>query len=264
MSKKKKTALRIVLIGGGVILLAAIVLVGIYFFAPKSDPKYIAHMGYRSVHPDNTEDAFLAAAGMDFYGIETDIRKTQDGYFVCNHDETVKFADGTEMEVKSSTRDELLSKPLKNDKTDSEVYLCTFERYLDICKSGGKVAFIELKVDYDEADVLRILQIVDERYDRASVSVISFEFDALLRMRQADPHLDLQYLSETKNDPNFDRCPESGISIDVRQRILTPTLVRKFHKAGLTVNTWTVNKEFDQNLVRLKKVDYVTTDVFDK
>lgn len=244
------------------ILLSGLVLLGVYFLSPKSTPQYVAHRGSSQNHLGNTEAAFLAATELPFYGIETDIRKTKDGVFVCKHDETVKYADGDEKSVSESSYADLIAKPLKNEKSDETAFLCTFERYLEICKNGGKVAVIELKEDFSEEDVLAILAAVDAVYDKSAVSVISFYFDALLRVRAADASLGLQYLSETKNDPLFERCLEEKISIDVRQSILTKKTVKTFHKAGLTVNAWTVNKAFDRNIVRIKGVDYITTDFY--
>ena len=257
MKNKMLKTLFSIVVGIAVIVL---VFVGMYFSSPK--PKFVAHQGYRVGHLGNTEGAFLAAAEMNFYGIETDIRKTADGVYVCSHDKTVKFANGEEKEVAKSNYAELAS-PLEN-KEGGEVFLCSFERYLDICKSNEKVALIELKEEFDAEAVTEILAIVDERYERASVSIISFYFDVLLRVREQDPSISLQYLSETKNDPIFDRCLEEKVSISIRQSILTKKIVRAFHSAGLTVNTWTVNKWYDRIIVRFKGADYVTTDVYDK
>ena len=263
MSKKTKKIILIVLISFfAFILLAGLVLLGIYFLSPKSTPKYVAHRGYSQMNVGNTEDAFKAAAEMSFYGIETDIWLTKDGVLVCNHDETVKYADGDEKKVSDTAYADLIAKPMKNDKNEKEVYLCTFERYLEICKSGGKVAVIELKEDFSEEEIGTILSIVDAVYDRKSVSIISFMFDALLRVRAADSQIELQYLSETKDDPLFERCLEENLSISVRQSRLTKKMVKAFHKEGLTVNTWTVNKVFDRNIVRIKGVDYITSDLF--
>ena len=257
----KRLTLKTVLSSVAGIVLVVLIFGGMYLSSPK--PQYVAHMGYSRAYLGNTEDAFLAAAKMNFYGIETDIRKTADGRFVCNHDETVKYANGEERIVSKSDFDLLVSEPLQNDK-GGKAYLCTFERYLDICKSKGKVAVIELKEDFGIEDVDAILAIVDEHYDRASISVISFYFDALLLVRLEDPTIDLQYLSETKNDPVFDRCLKEKVSISIRQSILKRKIVRTFHAAGLTVNTWTVNKWYDRIIVRFKGADYVTTDVYDK
>jgi len=244
------------------IVVAFIVLAGIYFFAPKSDPKYVAHRGYSRAYVGNTEEAFRAATEMSYWGIETDVQKTSDGKYVCNHDDTAKYADGDEKEVATSTFADLMSKPLKNDKTDTDVYLCTFETYLDVCKSGNKVAVIELKQDFDIEEVREIIEIVKAHYSLDGVCFISFYYDPLLLIREEEPTADMQYLSETKGDPVFDRCLEDKISISIRQSILTKKIVDTFHDAGLEVNTWTVNKKFDRNFVRLKGVDYITSDVF--
>ena len=94
-----------------------------------------------------------------------------------------------------------------------------------------------------------------------NISVISFYLEPLLFVREADESIDLQYLSENRNEPVFERCLEEKINIDVRQTILTRRLVDSFHRKGLTVNVWTVNKKFDLAVVRVKQVDYVTSNL---
>ena len=257
----RKKILYITIAVVALILVVAIVLACLYFFLPKSDPLYVAHRGYSKEYVGNTAEAFRAAGNMSFYGIETDVRKTADGVFVCNHDETVKFADGDEKTVRAATYAELLAKPLKNTINDANVWICTFEEYLKICKETGMVAVIELKETFSDVELQAILSLVKE--SGASASIISFYFETLTSVRRADPTIELQYLSETPGDARFERCLTEGIGVSVRQSILTSDLVRRFHDAGLTVNTWTVNKKFDRNIVRIKGADFVTTDVLD-
>lgn len=228
----------------------------------KSGPKFVAHRGYSRNYVDNTEESFRAAAEMDFYGIETDIRKTKDGYFVCTHDAEVEYANRTKAEISSTDRETLLSLPLKNNKTKQDVYLCTFETYLQACKAGGKVAVIELKDLFGKSDIRKILATVDQEYDRAHVSFISFYYLSLLRVKEVDASIELQYLSQTEADPVFESCLSDGISIDVKQNILTEALVETFHEAGLKVNVWTVNENADLRAACALGVDYITTDVF--
>jgi len=228
----------------------------------KSGPKFVAHRGYSHSYVDNTEGAFRAASRMGFYGIETDIRMTEDGYFVCNHDAIVLYSDGTKKNISENDLATLLSKPLENNKTSEDVYLCTFESYLRACKEGGKVAVIELKDYFNNDDILRILDIVDREYDRTHVSFIAFSYIQLLSMKEADPSLDLQYLSQKENDSVFPSCLSERISIDVSQNILTEELVTTFHNAGLTVNVWTVDEKDSLESATQMGVDYVTTNVF--
>lgn len=258
----KKKLWIIAAIALGIALLVLLVLLGIYIFSPRSEVKYVAHMGYSAQYVGNTAEAFQAAAGLGFYGIETDVRETKDGVFVCHHDAEAILADGTKKEVSDSTFAELTATQLKTKKTNQPFDLCTFETYLDICKSGGKVAVIELKEVCNAEKLGRILDLVDLHYDRKKVTFIAFDFVNLTRLRAIDPTLSLQYLSESKDDPCFADCLEQKISIDVKQNVLTKTMVKDFHAAGLTVNVWTVNRKYDLSIVRIKGVDYVTTDNF--
>lgn len=227
-----------------------------------SDPKYIAHQGYSDRYVGNTAASFRAAVEMEFYGIETDIRETADGVFVCHHNESARFADGGERTISASTYAELAEKPLRNTKTSDDAYICLFEEYLRICKSGGKVAVIELKETFHADKLAQLLRIVDEQYDRTKITVISFYMEPLMRVRQMDPSVEIQYLSQTVNDPVFERCLTEGISVDVRQPVLTRQLANDFHSRGLKVNVWTVNKKFDLWNVRRKQADYVTSNLF--
>ena len=104
----------------------------------------IAHRGHSAKQPGNTEAAFISAIKNGSGGIETDVRITKDGVFVVNHNDEVKFTDGTELLVADSTYVELTQKPIFNDKSDEVCYLCTFERYIDICKQGNMICFIKL------------------------------------------------------------------------------------------------------------------------
>lgn len=228
----------------------------------KSGPKYVAHKGYSQNCVENTEKAFQAAAGLGFYGIETDIRKTKDGYFICNHDATVYYADDSDKKISMTDRAELLSQPIKNDKNDPAAHLCTFENYLKACKDGNKVAVIELKDYVNAADAQAILAIIDAKYDRRKVTFISFVYASLLSIQEEDPSIPLQYLSDKANDTHFERCIRDEISLDVKYTVLTEELVEDFHNAGLTVNVWTVNEESYLQVAYQMGVDYVTTDVF--
>ena len=226
----------------------------------KSEPLYVAHRGYSSKYPGNTALAFEKAAEMPFYGIETDIRETVDGVFVCNHDRDVEFYDGTKRPVNGSKYSELMAKPLKNTVTSDEIYICKFDEYLDICKNGGKIAVIELKDDsFNDEQIVRIFQIIDEHYDRDHCIFIAFDFESLCRVHNYDGNVGVQYLSSKLNDKNFDKCLELGISIDVHFTICTASLVRKFHKKGLTVQVWTVDNKILRNMLRRLKVDLITS-----
>ena len=134
----------------------------------------IAHRGYSSKHPDNTEAAFTAAVAHGSGGIETDVRVTKDGVFVVNHNDEAKFVDGTELLVAEATYEELTQKPLLNKKSDETVYLCTFKRYLEICRDADMICFIELKGEFTDEQIHDLFTMAGEVYDlkKMSASVI--------------------------------------------------------------------------------------------
>ena len=84
-----------------------------------TNPCFIAHRGFSGKYLQNTEEAFLKAVEHGSGGIETDVRITRDGVLVVNHDDTVKYADGTELAVSDYTYEELAAKPLRNKFTDT-------------------------------------------------------------------------------------------------------------------------------------------------
>ena len=225
----------------------------------KSEPLYVAHRGYSSKYLGNTALAFEKAAEMPFYGIETDIRETIDGVFVCNHDKDVVYYDGSTKVVSETSYSELIAKPLKNDITDDEVYLCRFDEYLTICKNGNKIAVVEIKDSFNDDQIQRVFQNIDIYYDRDHCIFIGFDFDSICRVHNYDGNVQVQYLSNKPNDKNFNKCLELGISVDVHFTICTPSLVRKFHKKGLTVQVWTVDNKILRNMMRRLKVDLITS-----
>ena len=48
--------------------------------------KRIAHRGFSSEAPENTQASFAMAVEGDFYGVECDIWKSKDGVYVVSHD----------------------------------------------------------------------------------------------------------------------------------------------------------------------------------
>lgn len=100
--------------------------------------KLIAHRGYSDAYTENTLTAFRHAAEQpEYYGIETDVHVTSDGYLICNHDDEVHFADGTDMTIAENTLEKLRSKPVKS-KFGADERVALFEEYLDACRDGGK------------------------------------------------------------------------------------------------------------------------------
>lgn len=221
----------------------------------------IAHRGYSSRYLMNTEQAFIEAARHGSGGAETDVRRTKDGVYVLSHDAEARFADGTELLVAESTFAELTAKPLKNDKTENDVYLCTFRRYLEVMRDNDMVCFVELKGPFTDAQVGEVFSMVAEVYDLKKCILQSFDFDNLLRARAQFPDLPLM-LTYGCNESHYERCFDYGFSLDIDYSVVTEEIIRQFHDRGLEVAVWTVNTPEAFERFKHMDVDYIESDVY--
>lgn len=221
----------------------------------------IAHRGHSAKHPGNTEASFIGAVENGSGGIETDVRITKDGVFVVNHNDEVKFSDGTELLVADSTYVELTQKSIYNDKSDEVVYLCTFERYLDICKQANMICFIELKGEWTDEQINELFTMAKEKYDLSKCSLQSFEFDNLIKAHEAFPELNIM-LTYGKNCGDYRRCFDYGFDIDADYKVANKEMVKEFHDKGLKVGLWTANNLFALNFCRMLGVDYIESDIY--
>lgn len=223
----------------------------------------IAHRGYSGKYHENTEQAFLMAAEHGSGGAETDIRVTKDGIYVCSHNSTAVLVDGTELEISGSTYDELVSLPLKNKRTDDEVYLCTFRRYLEIMRENNMICFVELKGGFTEEQVRGVFSMAAEEYDLSKFILQSFDTANLAESRRQYPDIPLMLTcgrGEVEN--GFDFCFENNISLDIDFNVVTDDIIEEFHSHGLEVALWTLNNRDDFERCKTMNVEYIESDYF--
>lgn len=221
----------------------------------------IAHRGYSSKYPDNTEIAFIKAAENGSGGAETDVRVTKDGILVTNHNDDVVFEDGSELLVAEATYAQLTAKPIRNTKSDDTVYLCTFRRYLEIMKENNMICFVELKGEFSDEKVKEVFDTVSEVYDLSKCIMQSFEFANLIKARKMFPELPLM-LTYGSNESGYERCFDYGFSIDAEYKVITKEMIEEFHSRNLEVALWTVNDKEALDYCLSLGVDYIESDVF--
>ena len=226
-----------------------------------TNPCFIAHRGFSGKYLQNTEEAFIKAVEHGSGGIETDVRITKDGVLVVNHNETAVFCDGTELAVSEATYEELSRKPLLNKFTDTEIYICTFRRYLEICRDGNMVCFIEFKGHFPDDKIDEAFRMAEEVYDLKMCSLQSFDLDNLIRAHKAFPDLQIM-LTCGEPDEDVYKCLELGFDIDMAHSGIYKKLVDRFHEKGLKVALWTANEPHELELCRLMDVDYIESDYY--
>lgn len=236
---------------------------GIFMPVQEKDICMIGHRGYSSRYPENTALAFEKAYENGSGGAETDVRVTSDGVYVLSHNSEVVLKDGTELEVADHTYAELTAQPLKNKKTKDDVYLCTYERYLEIMKEHDMICFIELKGEFSDEQVKEIFEIAQRTYQLDRCILQSFNFDNLLKARELFPDLPLM-LTYGQGDGDYTKCFDYGISIDADYAVTTQEMVDEFHARGLEVGVWTCNNIFTFSYAKSLGVDYIESDVYGK
>ena len=118
---------------------------------------------------ENTEEAFINGAKKGYHCLETDIKVTKDGKFVCSHDDVLTRA-SNQLTINANTLATLQAQKMTQTRGGVTYtgYLTTFERYLDICKQYGCIPVIEFKWatginSNDCSNIPALVKIVEEK-----------------------------------------------------------------------------------------------------
>lgn len=196
--------------------------------------RIIGHRGASASHPENTIEAFRAAADQGADGVELDVRRTADDVLVVVHD--AHLSDGRLVRDTSSA--------------DLPESVPTLSEALEAC--ADLWLNIEIKnmpddPDYDSEHGLSIavagLIAAFEAADRVIVS--SFNMDSVDRIRSIDATMPLAWLVWGQADPRslVERAVAHGLqAIHPHDLLVDRSFVERAHDAGLAVNVWTVDE----------------------
>ena len=232
----------------------------------KKSTLVIAHRGLSGLEKENTNAAFVAAGNRSYYGIETDIHRTKDGYFVINHDGDFKRVANDETVIENSTLEEIQKIILLDEnkgKHRQDLRPTLLENYLDICKKYEKHSVLELKSDFTDEEIAKIIDIIKSYDYLENVTFISFNYENLLKVRKILPAHSCQYLFWRLTDEEINRLVRDKMDADVWCVELTEEQIAKAHKAGLKVNCWTVNDKENGEKFASWGIDFITTNILE-
>lgn len=229
---------------------------------------YVGHRG-SCVGIENTLDAFKGGVERGYQALETDIRVTKDGEYVCSHDANLKYWGQPKLVVEETKFAKLQKLTLKQTRWGKQYTgkICTFDEYLTYCKDNDIVPVIELKNSkglYGE-DLSKMPGLVEKVKAHGLMETaifISFNKSPLQWLRDNEgPDVQLQFLCTASSEcGNFEWMKANNIGLDIMYGF-SEQLVDKYHQAGLTVNCWTIDKpELVKHALRLG-VDMVTTNM---
>ncbi len=227
----------------------------------SSTVKFVAHRGLRSEAPDNTVRAFLMAAQEGFYSIETDIRLTSDGEFVCMHDANLSDYCGEDVEVSSLTYEEIRNIPLISGNNisyytatgdTSATRIASLEEYLQVCANYGVVPMIELKVSMSEEKYLELYQLVTKYIGTGEVYYIGANWDNVQNLRTVIQNENngnlpentyfLKVSSVAVDASSVQTYLTYGMGLTIKYTTLTDDTRTAFLNNNLPLCVWTVNK----------------------
>ncbi len=228
-------------------------------------PQIIANGGHHkavSSGVKNTMSALKAAQKLKVYGSECDINLTKDGeVVVANSGSHPSRKAKPRADVQRSTLEKLLAIPYANGESIS-----TLEDFLKrAAKKPATKLILELKnqaTPQRETELVEtVLAIVANAGMQNNVEYIASHPWICFELAKKAPKGSKIAYMEGKYDPLYIK----GIgcsSIDCNFKVLKKKKgwIKQAHKLGLTINTWTVNKEEDIRWCIQNGVDCITTD----
>ncbi len=235
-------------------------------FENKGNIKMVAHRGVSGLERENTLPAFVAAGVLSYYGIETDVHVTKDKKYIVHHDDTTERLTGKNLLLRETDFDtlrELRLKDLDEVTMRADLFLPTLDEYLSVCKKYGKVAVLELKEDMAKEDVVGIANVVNDMGMMDKTTFISFWPYNLVRLREAFPNANAQFLSDKITDEIINFVIEYKLDVDFHHKVITKEFVDLMHSHGKVVNAWTVNGLGTANRLLECGVDMITTNILE-
>ena len=247
--------------------------------------QFIGHQGsYYGVA--NTEEAFLyAAQTLQYQALETDVKQTKDGVFVCCHDDTfggktiasTNWADLKDVVVDSSRTAGYPSQYGEMPGTGKySSKICTLERYLEICKEYGIYAVVELKgspgiSNSDQSRMPQLMALIEQEGMLEQTIFLASAYNCLIWVKQNGyEYIPCQYLVDSfASETVFERCKTYGLDVSGcvtygnGQTQNTAEWVARYQDAGIKVSTYTFTQYSDYKDVQKWidiGVDFVTVD----
>lgn len=220
--------------------------------------KVIAHRGAWKNHEasQNSMSSLKNAIQLGCEAAEFDVWLSSDNKVILSHDPIIGGK-----KVEDTPAQTLMEIPLKNGD-----FVPALEEYLNCIKNQNKTRLVlELKGSQKGKDRSLALadsavQLVHQNKAQAWVDYISFDYEALLRVKELDPTAVISYLETNKVLDELSKAKVDGIDYHYSAFYNDEKLVDKAQQLGLTTNVWTVNTEEQMQHLLQQGVDYVTTD----
>ena len=214
-----------------------------------------AHRGASADYPELTLAAYEGAVAQGADGFECDVRLTKDGVPVLWHNSTMLERAGNPGLIAEMTYKEV-----------SRAYpqILTLDEFLAFAVKNKKGVLIETKHPVISGN--RVEEVVVETLhatkgiEKIDVSVMSFSWFAIEKMKRLDPTISTTFLMH-KNSQWFQAKFSSASSIGpgINELREEPVRAMRIKKLGKSLNVWTVDESADIKLCAKLGVDILIT-----
>ena len=226
--------------------------------------KMVSHAG-NGMECQNTAAGFIAAGNHSYFGIETDLRFTGDGHFVCHHNNELYTPDGKLILIEESDLETVCSVPISygQDRARRDMRVPTLEDYLEICKRYGKVCVLELKSKFSKPQVEAVIEII-RQYDYLDrIIYISFYEECLDFVREILPDAEVQMLLSEVDKQTAEHFAAKKMDIDMLVWNTNKIIVDYCHSLGIKVGCWTCDTVELAQIPLNAGCDFITTNTLE-
>lgn len=233
----------------------------------KNKPKVIAHRGSSLRAPENTIAAFELALNEGADGIEFDVMRCGSGELVVIHDQELQRVTGQEGHVESVDL-----KSLKNldagawkDNRFKGEKIPTLSEALEAVRNFNLIN-IEIKSHtYQSYGIEKqVLQLIHQKKLENQVLISSFNPLVLWRLKRMNANLKrglLMYEGASRPLRRGWLSPYlKPFSLHPSMPLLNPSMVKRAHKKGQKIYSWTVNHEAQLETCMKLGIDGMITD----
>ena len=231
----------------------------------------ISHRGANLIAPENTLPAFEKALTYNVDGFENDVHATRDGHIVVCHDDLVDRTSNGKGLIAEFTLAELREMDFGGwfGPEFAGTKIPTLEEWFALC-GGLKVINVELKraPNGSTASAAAVIEMAKRMGLFGKLILSSFEMEMLEACKAADAEARTCLLfspidevtEEAMDDPAAFGKAHGFYAYHPFVGILNEDFVEESHEAGILVNPWTVNQDFNLSLCRDWGCDAVITD----
>lgn len=230
----------------------------------------VAHRGASGQAPENTIASVRLAWVLKADAVEVDVHLTRDGQIVCLHDETLERTTNGNGNVRDKTWDELkrLDAGSWKDQRFAGERIPLLSEVLDTVPDGKRL-FVEIKAGKElTGELVRLLK---EHASAGKITVISFDVDALDRLKRELPDVPCFWIVDAERASRFggwkpikervaQQARDFGFEgIDISDGGFSKELLLACRENKLELHVWTVDDPERARELAMLGVDGITT-----